>query len=69
MRGQHIPEFVLRVHLICTGRSQSGWLRLILQRNAGIELLGDKQDITPFKGLGEISPKEFAQFIYGWRRR
>ena len=25
--------------------------------------LGGKPEITRFKGLGEISPKEFAQFI------
>ena len=25
--------------------------------------LGGKLEITRFKGLGEISPKEFAQFI------
>ena len=28
-----------------------------------IELLGDKAEITRFKGLGEISPDEFRGFI------
>jgi DNA gyrase/topoisomerase IV subunit B len=28
-----------------------------------VEELGGKPEITRFKGLGEISPKEFAQFI------
>ena len=28
-----------------------------------VKELGGKPEITRFKGLGEISPKEFAQFI------
>ena len=33
------------------------------ERMAAIEKLGNKPEITRFKGLGEISPDEFAQFI------
>jgi topoisomerase-4 subunit B len=33
------------------------------ERIAAIHALGPKPEITRFKGLGEISPKEFSQFI------
>src|SRR6187431_1004030 len=33
------------------------------ERKAAIKKLGTKPEITRFKGLGEISPEEFAQFI------
>jgi DNA gyrase/topoisomerase IV subunit B len=33
------------------------------ERDAATQVLGGKPEITRFKGLGEISPKEFAQFI------
>ncbi len=33
------------------------------ERDAAVGELGGKPEITRFKGLGEISPKEFAQFI------
>ena len=33
------------------------------ERRAAIAELGSKPEITRFKGLGEISPDEFAQFI------
>ena len=33
------------------------------ERDAAIKALGGRPEITRFKGLGEISPKEFAQFI------
>jgi len=33
------------------------------EKQAAIRKLGSKPEITRFKGLGEISPKEFAQFI------
>jgi DNA gyrase/topoisomerase IV subunit B len=33
------------------------------ERDAAIKSLGGRPEITRFKGLGEISPKEFAQFI------
>ena len=33
------------------------------ERDAAIKQLGGKPEITRFKGLGEISPKEFGQFI------
>ncbi len=33
------------------------------ERDGAIQELGGKPEITRFKGLGEISPKEFAQFI------
>jgi len=33
------------------------------EKQAAIKKLGGKTEITRFKGLGEISPDEFAQFI------
>jgi DNA gyrase/topoisomerase IV subunit B len=33
------------------------------ERDAAIKELGGKPEITRFKGLGEISPGEFKQFI------
>jgi DNA gyrase subunit B/topoisomerase-4 subunit B len=33
------------------------------ERDAAVKTLGGKQEITRFKGLGEISPAEFKQFI------
>jgi len=33
------------------------------ERDQAVKKLGGKPEITRFKGLGEISPKEFAQFI------
>jgi len=33
------------------------------ERDNAVKTLGGKPEITRFKGLGEISPKEFAQFI------
>jgi len=33
------------------------------ERDAATKELGGKPEVTRFKGLGEISPKEFAQFI------
>jgi DNA gyrase/topoisomerase IV subunit B len=33
------------------------------ERDNAVKKLGGKPEITRFKGLGEISPKEFAQFI------
>ena len=33
------------------------------ERNEAIKALGGKPEITRFKGLGEISPAEFKQFI------
>jgi DNA gyrase subunit B/topoisomerase-4 subunit B len=33
------------------------------ERDAAVKKLGGKPEITRFKGLGEISPKEFQQFI------
>lgn len=33
------------------------------EKQAAIKKLGNKPEITRFKGLGEISPKEFARFI------
>ena len=34
-----------------------------VERDQAVKALGGKPEITRFKGLGEISPKEFAQFI------
>ncbi|MDR2517911.1 MAG: type IIA DNA topoisomerase subunit B [Spirochaetaceae bacterium] len=33
------------------------------ERDAAIQELGSQSEVTRFKGLGEISPKEFGQFI------
>src|SRR5690606_24269753 len=33
------------------------------EKQAAVAELGGKPEITRFKGLGEISPEEFAQFI------
>ncbi len=33
------------------------------ERDAAVEALGASAEVTRFKGLGEISPKEFGQFI------
>ena len=33
------------------------------QKQAAVKKLGSKPEITRFKGLGEISPDEFANFI------
>src|SRR5690606_28843555 len=33
------------------------------EKNAAIKKLSGKPEVTRFKGLGEISPDEFAQFI------
>ena len=33
------------------------------EKQAAIRKLGNKPEITRFKGLGEISPNEFARFI------
>lgn len=35
----------------------------IQQRDSAVETLGKSTEITRFKGLGEISPKEFEQFL------
>jgi topoisomerase-4 subunit B len=34
-----------------------------MERQKAIRKLGNKPEITRFKGLGEISPDEFKQFI------
>jgi topoisomerase-4 subunit B len=39
------------------------------ERQAAIKKLGTKPEITRFKGLGEISPDEFAQFIGSGMRK
>ncbi|MHB9293950.1 putative topoisomerase IV subunit B [Hollandina sp. SP2] len=33
------------------------------ERNEAVQALGNQSEVTRFKGLGEISPKEFGQFI------
>ncbi|MCL2067754.1 MAG: type IIA DNA topoisomerase subunit B [Treponema sp.] len=33
------------------------------ERDEAVRTLGDKSEVTRFKGLGEINPKEFGQFI------
>ena len=39
------------------------------EKQAAIKKLGSKPEITRFKGLGEISPDEFAQFIGAWHEK
>jgi topoisomerase-4 subunit B len=39
------------------------------EKQAAIKKLGSKPEITRFKGLGEISPDEFAQFIGSGMRK
>jgi topoisomerase-4 subunit B len=40
------------------------------EKASAIKILGGKPEITRFKGLGEISPDEFAQFIgHGMRKQ
>ena len=39
-------------------------------KQAAMKKLGTKPEVTRFKGLGEISPDEFAQFIgHGMRKQ
>jgi topoisomerase-4 subunit B len=33
------------------------------ERDEAVAALGSQSEVTRFKGLGEISPKEFGQFI------
>jgi topoisomerase-4 subunit B len=35
----------------------------VRERDEAIKVLGPSSEVTRFKGLGEISPKEFGQFI------
>ena len=37
--------------------------RVKSEKQAAVKKLGSKPEITRFKGLGEISPDEFARFI------
>ncbi|MGZ8558906.1 MAG: type IIA DNA topoisomerase subunit B, partial [Chitinophagaceae bacterium] len=39
------------------------------EKQAAMKKLGSKPEITRFKGLGEISPDEFAQFIGAGMRK
>jgi DNA gyrase/topoisomerase IV subunit B len=62
--------FVLETPLfrVRTGKSGSQQEKTIYcysetERDNAVKNLGGKPEITRFKGLGEISPKEFAQFI------
>jgi len=53
---------------VCTGKTGSHQEKTIYcyseaERDKAVTKLGGKPKITRFKGLGEISPKEFAQFI------
>ena len=57
------PLFRLR-----TGKSGSHQEKTIYcyseaERDSAVKEFGDKPEITRFKCLGEISPKEFSQFI------
>ena len=62
--------FILETPLfrVRTGKSGSRQEKTIYcysetERDHAVKELGGKPEITRFKGLGEISPKEFAQFI------
>jgi topoisomerase IV subunit B len=58
-----------RVHVLETplfrvrNKEQTIYCYSEAERDSAVKQLGGKPEITRFKGLGEISPKEFAQFI------
>ncbi len=48
---------------VCVTRRKTTYCYSETERDNAVKELGGKPEITRFKGLGEISPKEFAQFI------
>jgi DNA gyrase subunit B/topoisomerase-4 subunit B len=62
VRDGHI--FVLETPLFrARNKEQTIYCYSEAERDSAVKKLGGKPEVTRFKGLGEISPKEFAQFI------
>lgn len=62
VRGNHI--FILQTPLFRVRNKQKTiYCYTDEERQRAIHEIGSKAEITRFKGLGEISPEEFAQFI------
>lgn len=62
VRGNHV--FILETPLFrVRNKKQTIYCYSDQERQKAIEKLGNKPEITRFKGLGEISPDEFAGFI------
>jgi topoisomerase IV subunit B len=64
----HVYVLETPLFRVRTGKSGSHQEKTIYcysetERDKAVKELGGKPEITRFKGLGEISPKEFAQFI------
>ena len=68
---QFFPELVKRGHLYILetplfrvrNKQQTIYCYDEAEKQAAIKKLGNKPEITRFKGLGEISPHEFERFI------
>ncbi|RXK86932.1 DNA topoisomerase IV subunit B [Filimonas effusa] len=68
---QFFPELVKRGHLYILetplfrvrNKQQTIYCYDEVEKQAAIKKLGNKPEITRFKGLGEISPNEFERFI------
>ena len=63
-RGRpHSERRLFKQALTAVFRIQTIYCYSETERDNAIKELGGKPEITRFKGLGEISPKEFQQFI------
>jgi topoisomerase-4 subunit B len=68
---QFFPELVESKHLFILqtplfrvrSKQETRYCYTELERDAAVRELGNKVEITRFKGLGEISPDEFGEFI------
>lgn len=68
---QFFPELIREGHLYILqtplfrvrNKKETHYCYSELEKRAAIQSLGDKHEITRFKGLGEISPEEFKHFI------
>jgi topoisomerase-4 subunit B len=45
------------------GKKETRYCYTEKERDAAVKAIGSGSEVTRFKGLGEISPKEFGQFI------
>lgn len=62
MRGGHV--YVLQTPLFrVRTKDKTIYCYDETEKQAAVRKLGAKSEITRFKGLGEISPEEFARFI------
>jgi DNA gyrase subunit B/topoisomerase-4 subunit B len=62
VRDGHV--FVLETPLFrARNKEQTIYCYSEAERDSAVKKLGGKPEVTRFKGLGEISPKEFGQFI------